>query len=324
MPTLNLTRSRYFPQARPGWIGTHPREAWPTADLYSNMRGFSVDRTDEPPPPPPKLDIILLTGNCHDALPLGHQLARDLGQGFIHLDLLLWLRNVDAMDEGEAKSRALGLLHPLTLRRFVERKTRCLSSKVVVEQVLLPRITQLVSEGARQFIITGFLEMFEVHYFCLLIAVPQVVVWVEQPVRWDVQRWMRESFGEDKCVFLENVGGMTVRDVYARLLRAFGGKAMTGQINMKQDVSEKEADEVSPENDMAIMLAKAALGGDCMSVDSSTASKTDADEMMVDAANTEDYAHVKRRDTPIVQDGFDEALDLLAGLEEYANGSMDV
>ncbi|KAK4499774.1 hypothetical protein PRZ48_007960 [Zasmidium cellare] len=317
------------------------------------MSGFNVARTDDPPPPPPSLDIILLTGSYAEAFPIGRQLAHDLGQGYLHLDIRAWLETIHAMPHGKHKSEALGLLHPLALKRYLEGKARSLSPKLVVKEVLLRRINQLVKEGTRRFVITGFTEIFQVWGFALLIAMPQAVVWFEQPESVDVRAWMTKFFGEGKCIFLLKEGRVEgVEEMYARLLAALWEKAMARHSKPREelrkegeevsaaardvDMSKKadvttqqecktEETEPSPRNEMMLMLAKAALSNERMLMDTPTVSEAGDDVEMVDAEeeDDEDVIHVKRRDTPMVPSPFDDAMDLLEGLEEYASGRME-
>lgn len=122
MPIINLSRSQYFPP--PGWRGFGPRYGWTRADLTANMAGYSVQRTNNPPPPAPKLDIILLHGDRNVTFPMAGYLKRDLGNTFTHIDIhhLLW--EINALPDGKQKSQALGLLHPLPLKRYINRQTR--------------------------------------------------------------------------------------------------------------------------------------------------------------------------------------------------------
>lgn len=233
MPTINLNHSRYFPP--PGWRGFHPRHAWTRANLCANMAGYSVQRTDDPPPPTPKLDIILFHGDRNATVPIGRQLARDLGNTFTHIDINQLLWEINALPDRKQKSQALGLLHPLSLKRYINRETKYLSPRLIIEEVLLRHITRLVAAGARHFIITGFADLHSLWYFQSTIARPDAVIWVEEPDTREVKGWMRGLFGEGRCIFLNKQGFTCVGDLYDQLLRFVGEKAMLRPRDMVRD-----------------------------------------------------------------------------------------
>lgn len=312
MPIINLNRSRFF---APGWRGVHPRFAWKTADLTKNMAGYSVQRTDDPPSPAPKLDIILLHGDNNATTSIGRRLAQDLGQGYIHLDVYQLLWEVNALPDGKHKAQALGLLHPLPLKRYIDRESQYLSSRLIIEDVLLRHINRLVSAGLRRFIITGFADFKSLWHFQHRIAKAEAVIWVEEVDTRDVKTWMRGMFGEGRCIFLNKEGCTCVEDLYGKLLRVMGEKASLWPRVLKKDASKKT-------NEMAMMTADSALQ---VNIEDSPAASDD-EILDDDTSNSagEGPVKVEREDTPMMeaQDGYDVAMDLLQELEEHANSSM--
>ncbi|KAK5122500.1 hypothetical protein LTR85_004084 [Meristemomyces frigidus] len=117
--------------------------AFPKGTQYS--AGFELGKSASPPP---KLDVILVTGNTNTTT---QSICAQFGQefGFYHIDTQEYLRVLAEQGEN-ARPAALGLLHPLALKQFLD------AEQNVPAFFLL--IVERVKQGQTRFMISGLDE----------------------------------------------------------------------------------------------------------------------------------------------------------------------